>query len=268
MGFDPIEVNQAAARAVIAIRKDGGVGYTEVDTLIPIAEYSFGYNEELDCYAAGFDDTAIPVHAKYGTILTVFFNGVVFKCKVSTFGELTFAGNLSIVGIGENTGEPFLICEIKATWGDGSVHRDLVICRTDTGGNHTVGIFTETIHPIDPKYLVKKVDLAQYPDLLNAILGAVNTGGATAQDIEVGSLWKEVDTESPLVISVPIGGTTVGHISMNSITTVDNSVYGVEFNLMAVLNNTPLRISVAISKAAETTANAFVNVEQLTIPGV
>lgn len=137
--------------------------------------------------------------------------------------------------------------------------------------------FAETIHPIDPKYLPGVclpvvVDLAKYEALNTGILYTLATNGGVVQDIEVGTFWEEVNTDSPLKISIPADAIgligVVVESNLNSVTTMSGALSGVEFNLLILMNRIPARITVLISKTGETTAMAVVAVEPLTIPGV
>ena len=81
-----------------------------------------------------------------GDTYKVTWDGTVYESVCLNFQEGTIIGNLSIVGEGSDTGEPFLI----VTYGE-----QIQIATADTGSSHTISISGRTIQvvKIDPKYL-------------------------------------------------------------------------------------------------------------------
>lgn len=75
-----------------------------------------------------------------GVTYTVTWNGTTYTCvgsEISMDGETgVFVGNLSIYGIGENTGEPFLF-----TYGSGLTGTNVI---TTTAGPHTISVAVGT----------------------------------------------------------------------------------------------------------------------------
>ena len=87
--------------------------------------------------------------ATVGKIYKVYWDGSAYECTCAAASESTllFIGNLSIMGTGPDTGEPFLIGVFN---GEG-----IQIGTTDTSASHTFSIsgFVQEVVKIDEKYL-------------------------------------------------------------------------------------------------------------------
>lgn len=155
MGFDPIEEQQAAQKAVKAIRKDGGVGYTKTTVIFPSTELKLVYNAPPGAYFSTLED--VPFYLTTGQKCKVVWNGVEYNC--TCFSEETedestkmfFIGNAGLLNGINVTTEPFLIAFIIITYEEGNTDKVVQIITLDPTA--TMSISTETIHPIDPKYL-------------------------------------------------------------------------------------------------------------------
>ena len=97
-------------------------------------------------YGAEFPST---FSATVGEIYKVYWDGSAYECTCVAVSEssLLFIGNLSIMGMGSNTGEPFIM----------GVHNGevIIIGTKDTSASHTFSIsrlVTEVVK-IDPKYI-------------------------------------------------------------------------------------------------------------------
>ena len=79
-----------------------------------------------------------------GQTYTVNWDGTEYECVCSAFNSVPVLGNLSLFGVGDDTGEPFLY--ISAT---------TVFVTLATSASHTISITTmgEVITPIDERYL-------------------------------------------------------------------------------------------------------------------
>ena len=102
---------------------------------------------------------------------TVAYDGVTYECtavtaNVNAMVTGVFIGNLSLEYMGDDTGEPFLIMFLAAN------NSNLFTVKAP--GTHTVAIYTqtETITPIDPKYLpgvcLPVVEIADFTALTEA----------------------------------------------------------------------------------------------------
>ena len=93
-------------------------------------------------YSGEFEST---FSATVGETYKVSWDGTTYECTCID-GRLPLIGNLSIIGEGSDTGEPFLL----------AFNLDLVrITTTDTGSSHTISIsiIAEEVVKINPKYL-------------------------------------------------------------------------------------------------------------------
>ena len=97
-------------------------------------------------YIGGFQSTFSPI---VGETYKVYWDGTVYECSCVDFNNILVIGNLSIMGVGSDTGEPFLLAqEIPGAFNIGT---------TDTSASHTISItgITMPVVKINPKYLDK-----------------------------------------------------------------------------------------------------------------
>lgn len=96
-----------------------------------------------------------------GKTYLVLWDGEEFPCVATSAvfngAETLGVGNLSITGLGENTGEPFVIGVLA----DGS---DAAAYTTDAGESHTIGVLGEVVKPLDRKFIPQAaaVDMTNY----------------------------------------------------------------------------------------------------------
>ena len=175
----------------------GQIGGIEKKNIVcfPEAEFSFSSGVCVGIAGDAFED---------GDTVTVTYDGVKYERKAAIFPYEEFSsghyvGNISALG-GEDTGEPFAIL---ATYDDdtnefrGFIVLDVNEFGSEDDSTHRVGCSTtaETIKPIDPKYLVKEIDLPQFVTdyggsssnltLNDLVLGLVNEsaqGGGTLKE--------------------------------------------------------------------------------------
>ena len=79
-----------------------------------------------------------------GQTYTVNWDGTEYECVCSAFNSVPVLGNLSLLGAGDDTSEPFIYISATA-----------VFITLDTSASHTISVTTqrEVITPIDEKYL-------------------------------------------------------------------------------------------------------------------
>ena len=84
---------------------------------------------------------------KVGETYKVYWDGTTYECACVDFSGSTIIGNLSIGGLGSDTGEPFIM---NVTNGEG-----INIATADTSASHTISIseFVQEVVKIDEKYL-------------------------------------------------------------------------------------------------------------------
>lgn len=87
--------------------------------------------------------------ATVGETYKVSWDGTVYECICTSFNDMPGIGNLSILGAGSDTGEPFLMVVENG--------RGIEIYTADTSASHTISIsgFVQEVVKIDKKYLVQ-----------------------------------------------------------------------------------------------------------------
>ena len=116
-----------------------------VETVL-VEEGTVPFVEDSGLYTAGFQST---FEATVGETYKVSWDGTVYECTCVDFMGYTFIGNLSIMGAGSDTGEPFVVKVQPGT--------EIVIYTADTSASHTFSISGEQaqIVKIPAKYIDK-----------------------------------------------------------------------------------------------------------------
>ena len=116
-----------------------------VETVL-VEESTVSFTDDGGIYLAEFEST---FEATVGETYKVYWDGTVYECTCVDMGEVYTIGNLSIVGAGSDTGEPFLI---RVFNGD-----SIGICTADTSDSHTFSISGNqtSIVKIPAKYIDK-----------------------------------------------------------------------------------------------------------------
>ena len=112
-----------------------------VETML-VEESTVMFEDRDGLYGAEFPST---FEATVGETYKVSWDGTVYECTYVS-DDPPFIGNLSIVGAGPDTGEPFIMAA-----GDGAI----TMATADTSSSHTFSIsgVVEPVVKIDPKYL-------------------------------------------------------------------------------------------------------------------
>ena len=110
--------------------------------LVEESTVTFAENEGM--YTAQFPSTFA---ATVGETYKVYWDGAAYECTCVSFNGEHAIGNLSIVGAGSDTGEPFIIGIRNG--------KEIQIVTADTSASHTFSIsgFTQEVVKIDAKYL-------------------------------------------------------------------------------------------------------------------
>ena len=114
-----------------------------VETVL-VEESTVAFVEHSGIYGAEFPST---FEATGGETYKITWDGTVYECACSNHGGSLFIGNLSIMGDGSDTGEPFVMMVANGI--------GISIATTDTASSHTFsisGIAPEVVK-IDEKYL-------------------------------------------------------------------------------------------------------------------
>ena len=107
------------------------------ESTVSFAEFGNGL------YMTEFESTFVPT---VGEVYKVSWDGTVYECTCVDFNKNPFIGNLSIVGVGSDTGEPFVM---------GIVDGGISIMTADTSASHIISIsgFVAEVVKIADKYL-------------------------------------------------------------------------------------------------------------------
>jgi hypothetical protein len=137
---------------------EGGVGYAETaqKVLADKSAVAFEYFSDLGGYfGAVFPNDGVDFNTlSFGDIILVHWDGKDYECVVANFNGIKFFGNLSVMDMGNNTGEPFLGTFEEYT-DEGVTVIIANIIALDTSETHTVGIYqnAETVAQIDKKFI-------------------------------------------------------------------------------------------------------------------
>lgn len=121
--------------------------YTETVETVLVEESTASFVDSGD----GFYGTEFPstFAAIVGEIYKVYWDGSTYECTCVAVNEssLLHIGNLSIMGMGSDTGEPFIISVFNG--------KGIRIATTNTSASHTFSIseFVTEVVKIDEKYL-------------------------------------------------------------------------------------------------------------------
>lgn len=136
--------------------------------------------------------------ATVGETYKVSWDGTTYESTCVNFNSLSFIGNLSILGVGSDTGEPFLVAVKNGG--------EITIETADTSASHTFSIsgFVQEVVKIDEKYLPE--NLATKSDVDEKLGNCIKTVNGTAPDAS-GNV--EVQTISEDALSTNQYGTAI-----------------------------------------------------------
>ena len=119
-----------------------------VETVL-VEESTVPFVEQEGLYVARFQST---YEATVGETYKVSWDGTVYECTCVDFSGNLFIGNLSINGVGSDTGEPFLMVIYSG--------KGINIGTLDTSASHIISIsrFIAEVVKIDEKYLPEKMN--------------------------------------------------------------------------------------------------------------
>ena len=144
--------------------------YTETVETVLVEESTVSFSEDGGLYMAQFQST---FSATVGETYKVSWDGTVYECTCVYIGETYAIGNLSIVGAGSDTGEPF----IMNVPGTGYI----IIASTEASDSHTfsISVFAQNVVKIDEKYLpdtvATKSEVEATQEVLDGVFSSVST---------------------------------------------------------------------------------------------
>ena len=141
--------------------------YTDTVETVFVEESTVTFAENNGLYIAEFPST---FEATVGETYKVYWDGTVYECTCVVLNRFIAIGNLSIVGEGSDTGEPFVM---QVSNGGG-----ILIATADTSASHTFSIVGHKVVKMDAKYLPENLDLAtksEVKDVKSTALSAKST---------------------------------------------------------------------------------------------
>lgn len=153
-----------------------------VDTVL-VEESTVDFAVQDGMYTALWPDSSANFEAVEGKTYKVYFDGVLYICVAKLFSSLLIIGNTGLLGVGEDTGEPFIIInQSGSTWN---------IATTDTSPSHVLSIRTidNEIKQIDSKYLPMASD-SEYGVVKKS---EIITSYVFSNDVKVSQMKKAID---------------------------------------------------------------------------
>ena len=171
------------------------------ESTVSFAEYSGLYMAEL---TSTFEATV-------GETYKVYWDGAAYECNCVDFQHMPAIGNLSIVGAGSDTGEPFIMAISN---GEG-----IAIRTADTSASHTFSIsgFGTEIVKIDAKYLpdtiATKSEVEAAQTTANAAQTTANAAQTTAENAQSTANAAQTTANAALPKT---GGTMSGNLTIDT----------------------------------------------------
>ena len=140
--------------------------------LVEESTVTFSFSENSGVYIGRLEST---FSATVGETYKVSWDGTVYECACVFFYNMLIIGNLSIIGGGSDTGEPFIM--------DISNGEEIQIATADTSASHTVSIsgFVSEVVKIDEKYLPDNLATKSDVEVAQSTANAAKTTAENAQ---------------------------------------------------------------------------------------
>ena len=140
-----------------------------VETVL-VEESTVSFADQGGVYSAQFPST---FEATVGETYKVYWDGTAYECTCVDYNSYPVIGNLSIMGAGSDTGDPFLMVVNNG--------RVIDIYTADTSASHTLSIsrFAQEVVKIDEKYLPDTVATKSEVEATQEVLYGVFSSVAT-----------------------------------------------------------------------------------------
>lgn len=159
-----------------------------------------------------------------GDKLDVEWDETAYNCTVSSLEGALIWGNLSIVGAGGDTGEPFLMAYIS---GDG-----LTIYTALTAASHNVGISSTSYNPPTGSVLITEGDEWVERRLQDLLPVYINIGSTTPVTVAARDI--EVFNGAVVVAGAPASWKTCGCYGANLVTNSSSNPTGLQIGVATV----------------------------------
>lgn len=198
------------------LKREGGVGYTEKGFAPMIAEMQVEIAANSVPSRVQVEGLSAYPWTTKGTKVRVIWDGIAYERETVPVNETSpwlYIGNFPKTQNKGDTGEPFCIMvSASQTFGQVYDFEDNSVTRT-----HTLAVehFTETIHPIDKKYLLEGFGGGGLPVVLEVpymVLLAILEGGTEPMQLDAemaATIEKAYSDNVPLYVRGSTGATTI-----------------------------------------------------------
>lgn len=145
--------------------------YTATEETVLVEESTISFADTGEGFYGA--DFLSPVSATVGETYKVYWDGTAYECTCIDFSGNNMIGNLSIVGFGSDTGEPFVMQVVNG--------KGIAIITLDTSASHTFSIirFVQEVVKIDEKYLPDTVATKSEVEATQKVLDGAFSSVAT-----------------------------------------------------------------------------------------
>ena len=178
-----------------------------VETVL-VEESTVSFDKVLGLYGTKFTST---FEATVGETYKVSWDGTAYECTCVSFNDEHAIGNLSIVGEGSDTGEPFIMGVLNG--------KEIQIFTADTSASHTFSIsgFVTEVVKIDAKYLpdtvATKSEVEAAQNTANAAQTTANAAQTTAENAQSTANAAQTTANAALPKT---GGTMSGNLTIDT----------------------------------------------------
>lgn len=227
--------------------------YTATDETVLVEESTVSFADTgQGFYGAEFSST---FEATVGETYKVSWDGTTYECTCVDFSGNNMIGNLSIAGLGSDTGEPFVMQVVNG--------KGITIITLDTSASHTFSIigFVQEVVKIDEKYLPDTVATKSEVEATQKVLDGAFSSVATftfdkqtsGKDIVVFNAfyyYKISDFNPAPEDVISFKGTTEFGTEYSEINIGNNCVeYGRRFIIVASAGSCSLPITETVTKS-------------------
>ena len=178
-----------------------------VETVL-VEESTVTFDKNGGLYMAKFPST---FEATVGETYKVSWDGAAYECTCVNFNGELIIGNLSIVGEGSDTGEPFIMGILNG--------KEIQIIIADPSASHTFSIsgFVSEVVKIDKKYLPDTVATKSEVEAAQTTANAAQTTAENAQSTANAAQTTAENAQTTANAALPkTGGTMSGNLTIDT----------------------------------------------------